>query len=913
MRPTLPSRLVLRSLLAVLVATGSLRAQQAPPQNPNDVPPWLAADRAVLDAETYQVPPPEIQKLVTAPRFQNVTLAQPSPDRRHFLKQESEGLPSVQTFGKPHYYFAGLQVDFKANRARTLTTRGSAGLALIDALTGKSMSIVTPRGATVSSPAWSPDGKQLAYIANFDDASQIYVADVATGKSVQVTKTPLLATLETSIDWTADGRSIITVLLPDNRKPEPTRPAIATGPLVRTWTDGKKAAERNYASLLEDPFEAELMEYYVTGQLALIDVKTKAVRKIGAPAMISNVDASPDGGYFRVTTMHKPFSYVVQYNAFASTEEIWDASGKALAELSKRGLRFAGDTSGGGGGGGGRGGASTGSKRGLSWMPQGPGLYYIEQVPGGRRGGSDSTDVAAGGARGGRAGGGAGGRGAQGATRPDRLVQWAPPFGPNDTKVLYQNDGPMSQVMFTDDAKTIFVGTTTGGQGEIFAVNLDDPATKHVIVRQRAYTPAFAGGRGGRFGGGGGGGRGGAAADDSLSFYGNPGALVTKRGSAGGEVAMVSSDGAVFLQGTRYYKDYEQQPPVEFVDKVNIATGNKTRVFEGAKDADESVGGALDDDFSKVIVNRQTPKDVSDSYLRDVQSGTMTKLTTNTDYTPEFTNAVRKRITVTRADGFKFLVRLTLPAGYQAGTRLPGMFWFYPREYTEQNGYDRTLRTTNLNSFPNGAPRTIEYLVTQGYAVADFDPPIVGEQGAMNDNYVSDLVMDLSSAIDELDRDGYIDRTRLGIGGHSYGAFSTMNALVHTPFFKAGIAGDGMYNRTLTPDGFQTERRDLWSGQKTYLDMSPMLYADKLQGAVLMYHSMEDQNVGTDPISSIRMMQALRANGKTAALYIYPYEDHGPLTRETVLDQWARWVAWLDVYVKNAGKGSANTKAVVQP
>jgi dipeptidyl aminopeptidase/acylaminoacyl peptidase len=111
-----------------------------------------------------------------------------------------------------------------------------------------------------------------------------------------------------------------------------------------------------------------------------------------------------------------------------------------------------------------------------------------------------------------------------------------------------------------------------------------------------------------------------------------------------------------------------------------------------------------------------------------------------------------------------------------------------------------------------------------------------------------------------------------------------------------------MYNRTLTPDGFQSERRDLWNGQKTYLDMSPMLYADKLQGAILMYHSLEDQNVGTDPISSIRMMQALRAQGKTAALFMYPYEDHGPATRESDLDQWARWVAWLDVYVKHAGE-----------
>ena len=207
-------------------------------------------------------------------------------------------------------------------------------------------------------------------------------------------------------------------------------------------------------------------------------------------------------------------------------------------------------------------------------------------------------------------------------------------------------------------------------------------------------------------------------------------------------------------------------------------------------------------------MHRETSKDVQDSYLRDMTSGTMTKLTANKDFAPEFTNALRKRITVTRPDGFKFVVKLTLPADYKAGTRLPAMFWFYPYEYTEQANYDRTLRTENVNAFPNGGPRTIEYLTQVGYAVANFDPPIVGQEGRMNDKYVSDLVTNLSAVIDELDRQGYIDRTRLGIGGHSYGGFSTMNALAHTPFFKAGIAGDGMYNRSLTPTSFQSERRD---------------------------------------------------------------------------------------------------------
>ena len=849
----------------------------------------LDSAREVLAKESYVRPPEAIAKLVTAPRHLNVSLTTPSPDRRFFLKEQSEGMPTVTAFGKPHLYFGGLQVDPAANRARALTTRGATGLSLIDATTGATTTIEIPKGATVSGTAWSPDGKQLAYLANFETATHVFVADIATRKSVQVTKTPLLATLVTSVDWTADGKSLVTVLVPEPRAAKPVKPAVATGPQVRVWTDRKASPQRNFWSLLEEPFDMDLMEWFTTGQLAVIDVKTKAVRKIGAPAMIQSVDASPDGQYFRVGTMQKPFSYIVQYTSFGVNDEIWDGTGKVLATVQKRALREAPDSTADDNGFGGRQGGD-GPRRGLAWMPSGPGMYYIfSDAP--ARGDSANTAAAPAGGRAGR--GGAGGN-----SRPDRLIKWQAPFGPNDTTTLYRNTGPMSGVAFTDDGKMVFAAATANGQGEIFAVRLDDPSKRYTIVRQRGYTPTLGGG-GGRAGGGG---RGGAGGDDSLSFYNNPGTLVTRRGTAGGQVVMLATDSSVFLRGTQYFRDYLQTAPRDFVDKVDIRTGTKTRLFEGAKDASETVSVPLDDDFTRAIVVRESPTEVANSYLRDFRSGSTTRLTNNIDYLPEFTRAIRKRVTVTRPDGISFIVRVTLPADYKEGTRLPTMFWLYPYEYTSQAEYDRTLRTENVNRFPQSNPRSIEYLTTQGYAVANFDPPIMGETGRMNDNYVSDLRMNLYAVIDELDRQGWIDRTRLGIGGHSYGAFTTANALVHTPFFKAGIAGDGMYNRTLTPTGFQSERRDLWDGQGTYLEMSPMLYVDQMQGALLLYHNMEDQNVGTNIISSIRMMQALRANGKTAALYMYPYEDHGPATAETILDLWARWTAWLDIYVKNAGK-----------
>jgi dipeptidyl aminopeptidase/acylaminoacyl peptidase len=310
----------------------------------------------------------------------------------------------------------------------------------------------------------------------------------------------------------------------------------------------------------------------------------------------------------------------------------------------------------------------------------------------------------------------------------------------------------------------------------------------------------------------------------------------------------------------------------------------------------------LNDDASELLVTREGPTDVPDSYVRDVTSGEFRQLTQNRDLFPDITNAQRRRYMIERVDGFELALNVTLPQDWQPGQKLPGMIWFYPREYTDQDDYNETLERYNKNSFPNVSTRSMEVLVRAGYVVIQPDAPIVGDEGRMNDNYVHDLRNNLAAVIDFLDAEGVIDRDRLAIGGHSYGAFSTYNAMVHTPFFKAGIAGDGNNNRTLTPFSFQNERRTLWQATEVYLEMSPFFQIDHLNGALLMYHGEHDQNVGTFPIHSWRLQEALEALGKTSALYFYPFEHHGPATVETQLDMWARWVAWLDKYVKNAGR-----------
>jgi dipeptidyl aminopeptidase/acylaminoacyl peptidase len=866
---------------ALLVAVFQLHpaAQQAPERG------QTAWTDDVLKTESYATPPKELAEAVLLPRHLNVSLTNISPDRKWFVEEIGDGPVLMKTLSKPFHELGGLFVDYRANRSRTLTIRNTAGLQIISASTEAKKTLQTPAGARISNATWSPDSRLVAYFAHFEDATHLWVTDVAENKAQQVTKSPVLGTLITTFEFSGDGRQITTVVVPDGRPAMPIAPSSPVGPVVKI-ADAEKNRLRTFPSLLTTPHQQALLEWHTTGQLVTIDLHTHTVRKVGAPAMIRSLDVSPDGKYVRVARVVKPFSYDVPVSNFGWVEEVWDAAdGRVLAEVQTRPInvgvqddppdpapsradRDADNQQG---------------RREIAWRADGQGLTFLEQEP------APAAAAQPSGRRGGRRG--------ESASRPDRVMQWLPPFASDGLKVIYESSTRLSNHRFSPDMQTVFVAERTGDDTVEYAVNLSDTATRYTLARYnrddvyanpgsivmvRPGTTPAAGGRGGR---------GGSAS------------------APGGIVLMSKDKESVFYQGTLNDRNPLQVGPKTFLDRVAIKTGEKRRLYESDNDnVYERIVAIVDAESAEVVLSREGPAQVPQNYL--YKDGRRVQLTENRDLTPDLTRAVKQQFTVERPDGFRFKVKVTLPENYQSGTRLPAIFWFYPSEYTNQDEYDRPERTFNKNSFPTFGMRSMQFFVRLGYAVVEPDTPIVGPEGQMNNNYVNDLRNDLSATIDELDRRGLVDRSRLAIGGHSYGAFSAVNAMVHTPFFKAGIAGDGAYNRTLTPIGFQTERRDLWEARDVYLSMSPFLYANNLTGALLMYHNLADQNVGTDPTNSIRLYHALNGLGKTAALYLYPYEDHGPVAKETLLDLWARWGAWLEKYVKNPQKAPAEVKKV---
>ncbi len=819
---------------------------------------------AVLAKGGFSTPGGVIEKLVTAPRHLNVSLNGLSPDGEHYLIRTRPGLLKFVDYSKAYHNLGGFQVDIRATRARSMTTNPVRGLEVFNWKTKDRWSVQVPENATTSSESFSPDGKSIAFIANFDDASYVYVAETKSGKTRRLNRRPLMATAVTGLEWTDGGKSVMAVFRSEKVPAPPSEPGLDDEPLVQV-TDKRSNELRTYFTVFQSAQDEALYEYYMTGQLAKVSLDGK-LTEIGQPKMISSIDANPGGGAIRVTTVRKPFSRIVQPSSFGNVEEVWDETGKSLVELNKRELQLGGvdaaeddemefwlenagydrEQRGGGqrGGAGQAGAAGPGDgKRSIGWRPDGKGLSFLQREPAVE--GSN-------------------------AQRKDRVMLWKAPFGDIDVETVYATEDTISSLSYSTDCRTLFISTTRSGNSVLYAIALDGDQKPQDVYSYRSGPEVQ-----------------------------SPGSLVMTSGPLGGSVVRMHG-GKVWLQGSQSFDKPLEKAPRPFLKEVVIG-GETKQVWQSAEEVYETLGDIVTPDASQIIVSRQSPTMHPDDWLVTVADGQMTKLTNNKDYTPEMTATIKERFRVKRPDGFSFWVNVTLPSDWKKGDKLPAFFWFYPSEYTDQATYDRADRTFNKNRWVSYGTQSKQYLTQLGYAFVEPDCPIVGKADMMNNNYVHDLRQNLATVIDECEKRGMIDRERLGLGGHSYGAFSTANAMVHTPYFKAGIAGDGNYNRTLTPMRFQRENRLLMDARETYLQMSPIMYADHMTGALLMYHSMTDQNVGTNPIHAKNMYHMLESIGKESVLYMYPHEDHGQRASETVLDMWTRWVAWLDKYVKSSG------------
>jgi dipeptidyl aminopeptidase/acylaminoacyl peptidase len=370
--------------------------------------------------------------------------------------------------------------------------------------------------------------------------------------------------------------------------------------------------------------------------------------------------------------------------------------------------------------------------------------------------------------------------------------------------------------------------------------------------------------------------------------YRNPGSVVTKTTADGRRTALQNGD-EIYLSGTGASPEGDHP----FLDRYNLATGKSERLFQ-TKDAYETVVAVLDDRGAQLLTRRESPTDPPNFFLRN--AGVEKALTHFGNPMPMAVGMKKQLVSYKRADGVPLSFTLYLPANYTPGKRLPTVLWAYPYEFSDTETAGQ-VTGHQAQAFPE---LNYHQLVTlDGYALLDNAAmPIVGDPDTVNNTYVEQLQMDAQAAIDKAVEMGVADRERIGVFGHSYGAFMTANLLAHTKLFRAAVAESGAYNRTLTPFGFQAERRTFWEAPDVYTKMSPFWFADKIKTPLLLIHGEADDNTGTFPIQSERLFSAVRGNGGTVRLVMLPAEAHGYRGQETMEHVLYEELSWFDKYLK---------------
>jgi dipeptidyl aminopeptidase/acylaminoacyl peptidase len=785
----------------------------------------------------YLLPPKVIVDILDAAPTPTVIV---SPDRHTIALLDRRSMPTIAQLAEPIHRIAGTRINPKTN-GRQQRTGTVIAITLKSIADGTEKKVVVPPNANISAVSFSPDGKRLSLMNTKENGIELWVADTATGQARLVSGTDRLnATGGDPVDWLKDGVTMLVQLVSSARGPAPVEPKVPTGPNVQE-TRGKAAPAATYEDLIKTNHDEDLFEYYFTSQLATIDNTTGRKTLIGKPGILENVTPSPNGEYILVSRLKRPFSRLVPMNGFPKEIEIWNRRGEVVAKIadlpSSEGVPINGVETG---------------PRNVRWRLDQPAtVTWVEALDGG-----DLKNKV---------------------PFRDKVVALAAPFSGAPVEIA-KTEWRFGGLSYTEKGIAL-LSESDRATRKMRTWILEAGAEPRKLWERRQQ-----------------------------DAYNNPGAPVVKRdsgargfGGGGGGFGGFGGGGLVQQQGDNVFLTGVGSSPEgdrPFIDRLDLKTLKTERLFRSAENSYESVVAPLDDDAKTILTEYETATDPPNYYVRDLPSGTRRALTQFKDPAPQLAGIQKQFVTYERKDGVKLSGTLYLPPGYKKGERLPILMWAYPREFTDADTASQISGSPYRFTRVSGPSHLL--LLTQGYAIFDNPSmPIIGEGETANDTYVEQLVASAEAAVNKVVEMGVADRDRIGIGGHSYGAFMTANLLAHSDLFRAGIARSGAYNRTLTPFGFQNERRTFWEVPQIYGKMSPFFYANKINKPILLIHGEADDNSGTFPIQSERLYMALKGHGATVRYITLPYEAHGYAGRESVLHTVAEMLNWMDKYVKN--------------
>ena len=701
---------------------------------------------------------------------------------------------------------------------------------------GKEMLVNLPPNARIFSPTWSADGKYIAAGNITANGIELWIVETATAKAKKIKDVQVNSAFG-GFEWMPDQKSLLVNLIAKDRGTAPNyQNVVPIAPNIQE-TAGKKGGVATFQDLLKSPNDEKLFEYYASSQLAVVSVDGK-IKNFGNAAIFDTMDVSPDGKYILVSQIKRPFSYLFPYFRFPKTVEIWDLSGKKVYDVANIPLQDNLPVQG----------VPTG-RRSYGWIPtESATLIWAEALDGG----NPATKVAL----------------------RDKLLTLAAPFSSAPTDLINVEQRYQGRVFGEKDGLMWFYDYNRDTlKRRIFQIDYRNPSTPKMISDL--------------------------SINDRYNDIGTPVLKVLPNG----ERVIQQNGDEIFMTGLGASKDGDRP----FLRALNLTTGANYDLYRSSADSYETIVSLIGNNGLSFITRKESPTEPPNLFIKTICNpkalceikDPIKQITNFADPTPQLRGIKKQIVKYKREDGVDLSFSLYLPPNYKEGEKLPTVVWAYPQSFTDASTAGQVSGSTNRFTSMGGISHL--FFLLNGYAVLDDAAmPIVGSPMTKNDTFIKQVVDSAKAAIDKGVEMGVVDRNRVGVGGHSYGAFMTANLLAHSDLFRAGIARSGAYNRTLTPFGFQDEQRNFWEATKIYTDVSPFFYANKINEPILLIHGEADNNQGTFPIQSERLFAAIQGNGGTARLVMLPLESHGYAAQESTEHTLFEMVSWFDKYVKNA-------------
>ncbi|MCO5285853.1 MAG: prolyl oligopeptidase family serine peptidase [Chitinophagaceae bacterium] len=793
---------------------------------------WLAAFSYAQNNIKYQTPPKSIAELAEA-SFPSVSF---SKDGRYMLILNAPGFESIEQASQPVLGLAGLKFNPSANTLEPESGGTYDGITIKEVATGQTHTLSgLPAGFILNKITWSPDATKFAFGNKTLKGIELWVADLSTFSARKIYDGRLNNAYGRAFQWLPDGSGILAQTISENRGNPPAENLVPSGPVVQQNL-GTKTPNRTYQYLLQTPYDEQLMDYYLTSDLRIVnlDGTSKIIYK---PGIFRTLDYSPDGNFLLVETIQHPYSYLVPIYNFPYHTIVLDKNGHVVKELNKTPLGdktpIAFD-------------AVAAGPRSYQWRKDVPStLLWVEALDGGNP--ANKTEYM------------------------DAVFTLASPFE-SSPKKLYSTKLRYGGINWISADYAII--NESSRRTNTAVMTLINPESG-VVIKEIANR-------------------------SSEDTYSNPGRFYTSSEEGGsGTLLTDKSKGksktlAVFTTST----GASPQGDRPFVMRWDLLSGKTDTLFKSKAPFYESP--VFFNNTGVIYFSRESLEKQPDYFAVSLKTKKETALTNFPDPYPRLQGVEKSQISYKRGDGITLTGTMYLPAGYKKENGpLPVLVWAYPREYKTVEAAGQVKGSPyRFPRISWGSP--IYWVTRGYAVIDNADMPIVGTgNNYPNDTFVEQITDNANSLINYVVGLGIGDRKRFAVGGHSYGAFMTANLLAHTNLFAAGLARSGAYNRTLTPFGFQNETRTFWQAPDVYGKMSPFYYADKIKTPLLLIHGIDDDNSGTFPIQSERLYSAIKGFGGTVRLVMLPKEFHGYRSRESILHTLWEQDQWLEKYVKN--------------